>query len=93
MREFIAGFAGIRRMREFIAGFAGIRRIHRIRCQQLQDGTSPTHAQDGQDDVSLNKLPQMFEIPDSTISNAGGSLMAKSLVILPPAAICGATSF
>ena len=37
----------------------GIRRIRRIRCQQLQDGPSPTHAQDGQDEVGLNKLPQM----------------------------------
>ena len=27
-------------------------------CQQLQDKPSPTHAQDGQDDVSLDKLPQ-----------------------------------
>ena len=35
-----------------------IQPIHRIRCQQLQDGPSPTHAQYGQDDVSLNKLPQ-----------------------------------
>ena len=39
---------------EFITGFAGFAPIRRIRCQQPQDGTSPTHAQDGQDDVSLN---------------------------------------
>ena len=42
---------------EFIAGFAPIRQIS---CQQLQDGPSPTHAQDGQDDVSLSKLLQII---------------------------------
>ena len=30
--------------------------------QQLQDGPSPTHAQDGKDDVSLSKLPQIAEL-------------------------------
>ena len=47
---------------EFIAGFARFALIRPVRCKQLQDRPSPTHAQDAHDDVSLNKLPQMIEV-------------------------------